>query len=286
MTKYLSRGAALLLALAAPAQAADPPAWSRPTAPFHVVGPIWYVGTKGLASWLIRTSAGAILIDGTLERNVPAIERNIRSLGVPLSSVKLLLNSHAHFDHAGGLARLKRDTGARLLASAADRSALESGIPPSETSYGVVRFPPVKVDESVRAADFEPGSVKLGEVSLTPKLTSGHTPGCTTWWMTVKEQGRDLRVIFPCSLSVAGNKLVGNRGYPGIVDDYRRSFWRLRRFNADVVLPAHPEQVDLLARAARARRGERDAFLMPGLLQRMVTDAEMDFETALRAEQL
>ena len=102
-----------LAALAAAAPTPDPPSWTQPIAPFHIVGPIWYVGTKGLAAYLIRTDDGAILLDGTLAPNVPAIERNIAAVGVPLRSVKLLLNSHAHFDHAAGLAALKRDTGAR-----------------------------------------------------------------------------------------------------------------------------------------------------------------------------
>ncbi|MFS0735624.1 subclass B3 metallo-beta-lactamase [Sphingomonas sp. 1P06PA] len=272
----------LLLALfAGPALAQDPPAWTRPTAPFRVVGPIHYVGTEGLAAYLIETSRGLILIDGTMEENVPAIERSIAALGFRLKDVKLLLNSHAHFDHAAGLAKLKADSGAALLASPRDRPALESGRPIGETSYGEVRFPAVKVDRVL--ADGRP--VRLGDVTLIPTFTPGHTTGCTTWSMKIRDGGRLLDVVFPCSITVAGNRLVGNRGYPGIVANFHASFRKLARMHADVVLPAHPEAADMLGRKARRDAGDRDAMLMPGLLPKLVRDAEAAFEVALAKEQ-
>lgn len=172
--------ALLVAALAIPASAQrDPPAWSRAIPPMPLLGPILYVGTEGLAAYLIRTDAGAIVIDGTLAENVPGIERNIVASGVPLTNVKLLLNSHAHFDHAAGLARLKTDTGARLAAGTADCRALETGVPPGETSYGVIRFPAVKVDRPVRDGE----RLRLGGVTLTAIATPGHTPGNTSWLM-------------------------------------------------------------------------------------------------------
>lgn len=270
--------ALIALLVAGSAQAAsDPPAWTRPIAPFHVVGPIYYVGTEGLAAYLVKTRAGLILLDGTMEENVPAIETNIRALGYDIHAVKLLLNSHAHFDHAAGLAALKRDTGATLLASAADRPALESGVPPSETSYGVIRFPPVNVDHTL--VDRRP--VRLGEIAMTPILTPGHTPGCTSWATQVQDGARTLRIFFPCSITVAGNRLIGNKGYPGIVADFRRSFARLRKQRADVVLPAHPETADVLGRAKRRDAGEADAFVDPALLPKMVREAEAQFDAEL-----
>lgn len=277
----MKRIAPLLALLATPALAKDPPAWTRPTAPFRIVGPIHYVGTEGLAAYLIETSRGLILIDGTMEDNVPAIERNIAALGFRLKDVKLLLNSHAHFDHAAGLVKLKAASGAKLLASPRDRPALESGRPIGETSYGEIRFPAVRVDRAL--TDGRP--VRLGEVTLTPTFTPGHTTGCTTWSMKVRDGGRPLDVVFPCSITVAGNRLVGNRGYPGIVGDFRASFRKLATMHADVVLPAHPEAADILGRKARRDAGERDAMLMPGLLQKMVRDAETAFEATLAKEQ-
>jgi metallo-beta-lactamase class B len=274
-----------LLALAAlaatPAATPHAPDWTRRTAPFHVAGPIWYVGTRGLAAYLIRTPAGAILLDGTLAQNVPAIERSIAATGVPLRSVRILLNSHAHFDHAAGLARLKRDTGAAMMAMDADVGALDSGTPPSTVDYGVMRFPPVKVDRVLHDGD----TVRLGGVVMTALRTPGHTPGCTSWTMPVTQGGRTLRVIFPCSLTVAGNRLVGNRGYPGIVGDFRGTFARLARVRADIVLPAHPDIADVLGRADRVRAGQRDAFVDPALLGRIVADARTAFDTEWRRRQ-
>lgn len=255
----------------------SPQEWTRPTEPFHVVGPIDYVGTEGIGVYLIRTDAGAIVIDAGPAEAAPIVERNIVKLGLKLSDVKILLATHAHWDHVAGLTELKRDTGARLLASAGDRGALERGTPPSETNYGVVKFAPVKVDGPV--VDGRP--VRLGDVALTPVLTPGHTPGCTSWTMQVKDRGRPLTVLFPCSISVAGNKLVGNKGYPGIVADYRKSFARLRGMKADVVLPAHPELADVLERARRRKAGDETAFIDPTALPKMVTEFSAAFDQEL-----
>ncbi len=256
---------------------AMPENWTQPIAPFHIVGNIYYVGTAGLAAYLFTSPNGLILLDGTLRENADQIEHNIATLGYRLGDVKILLNSHAHYDHAGGLRQLKQDTGAQLLASAGDRGALESGAPPSDTSYGLLPIPPVKVDRTL--VDGEP--VRLGTILLIPLITPGHTPGCTSWATTAFENGMPLRVLIPCSLTVAGNKLVGNKGYPGIVADFRRSFRRFRQIDADIVLPVHPELTDVLGRARRAAGGTPDAFLMPGVLARMVADAEKAFDTEL-----
>ncbi|HEX8388239.1 MAG TPA: subclass B3 metallo-beta-lactamase [Sphingomonas sp.] len=292
MTKRFAIGTALLAtALAMPASAQlDPPSWKRPTAAFRVVGPIWYVGTEGLSAYLIETRAGAILIDGTLEENVPAITRNIAAAGVRMRDVKLLLNSHAHFDHAAGLAGLKAAArkdggGARLVAGAADRAALDSGVPPGEVSYGVIRFPAARVDRAVRDGE----QVRLGEVTLTAVATPGHTPGNTTWTMQVRDPavagGRPLRVVFAGSLNVAGNRLVGNRRYPRIVADFRRSIARLATLKADVVLPGHPEAADVLGRGRRVAAGERDAFVAPELLGASVAASAKAFEAELAKQE-
>lgn len=273
-------GGTLAALLAMPAQAQEHPEWTRPYAPFRIVGPIHYVGTEGIAVYLITTKAGLILLDGGPKEAAPIVERNIAALGYKLKDVKVLLATHAHWDHIAALAALKRDTGARLLASAADRQALETGVPPSEMEYGVSKFPAVKVDGVL--ADGVP--VRLGEVAMTPVLTPGHTAGCTSWTITVKEQGRPLNVLFPCSLTVAGNRLFGNKGYPGIVADFRKSFARLRTVKADVVLPGHPEFGDVLERARRRDAGEANAFVAPDLLPRLVATSEAAFKTELKAQ--
>lgn len=273
--------AVVLIALtAATASVPNPAAWREPAAPFHVIGPIYDVGTKGLAAYLIRTKDGAILLDGTLAENVPAIERNIAALGVPLRSVKFLLNSHAHFDHAGGLAALKRDTGATVAAMDADASALRSGVAPSDVDYGVVPFPRVAVDRVLHDGD----TVRLGGVTMTALKTAGHTPGCTSWAMPVRDGARTLRVMFACSLTIGGNRLIHNRGYPGIVGDYRRSFARLAGTQADVVLTAHPEVSQMADRRARADAGDSDGWVDRTQLERMVAMARAAFDEELAAQ--
>ncbi len=271
--------AALLAGGAAPK--GSPPEWTRATKPFHVVGPIYYVGTEGIAVYLVRTDAGLILLDGGLEENAPLVERSITALGFRLHDVKLMIATHAHSDHAGALAQLKRDTGSTFESSAADRQAYETGTPPSENSYGVMRFPPVKVDRVL--VDGRP--VRLGGVAMTPVLTPGHTPGCTSWTMRVTDTGRALDVVFPCSITVAGNKLVGNKGYPGIVADFRRTFARMRQIHADVVLPAHSERADVLGRAQRRDAGDAAAFIAPEVLPHFVDEAQAAFETELRKQE-
>lgn len=278
MRKWIIAALAGLVASAAPA--ASPAEWSRPQKPFRIVGPIHYVGTEGIAVYLIKTSRGLILLDGGVQEAVPIVEGNIARLGFRLQDVKIILATHAHWDHVAGLATLKRDTGARLLASAGDRIALETGTPPSDTDYGVVKFAPVKVDAVVRDGE----AVRLGDVAMTPVLTPGHTPGCTSWTLQVRENGRPLQVMFPCSLTVAGNRLVGNKGYPGIVGDFRSSFAKLRPMRADVVLPAHPEFADVIGRARRRDAGEVNAFIAPNVLPTLVAQSEEDFDEELRKQ--
>ncbi|RDE05511.1 subclass B3 metallo-beta-lactamase [Sphingomonas aracearum] len=260
---------------AAPALAQDPPAWTRPIAPFHIVGPVWYVGTEGLGSYAIRTRAGVILIDGTMAENVPAILANLRRIGVRPRDVKLMLSSHAHADHAAGDAALQRATGAPVLAGTGDVEALRTGMPPGETSYPAVRFPAVPRVRPLRDGQV----VRLGGARLTAVATPGHTPGCLTWTMRVEEEGRPLDLVFPCSLTVAGNRLVGNRRYPGIVEDFRKSFDRVDALHADVVLPMHPEFAEVM------ERRQRGDWVAPGLLQRMVADARRAFARDLAAQQ-
>ncbi len=273
----------MLIAVAAalPALAQDPPEWSEPVKPFRIAGNVHYVGTKGLAAYLITTRDGAILLDTTLAQNAGQIERNIESLGVPLREVKLLLSDHAHADHVGAMAQLKRDTGARVLASEGDRWALENGRNQGDNNYGVMPFDPIPVDEVIRDGQ----TVRLGEVELTAHLTPGHTRGCTSWSMTVDDHGTPRQVLFLCSITVAGNTLVGNRTYPGIADDYRATFAKLAAMRADIVLTSHPEMSDVLERAARRDAGEAGAFVEPTLLPALVKDFSAAFEKALKEQE-
>jgi len=252
-----------------------PPNWTQPTPPFHVVGPIWYVGSAGLASYLIKTRDGALLIDGTMAENVPGILRNLATLGVRPHQLRMLLVTHAHFDHVAGDAAMVAVTGAKVIAGARDVPALESGIAPGEVDYAPIGFAPVHVARAMRDGD----TLRFGGLTLHAVATPGHTPGCTSWTMRLAHRGRSLDVVFACSLTTGRNILVGNRSYPGIVDDYRHSFARVAALPADVVLPSHPEIADVMAHKRDGR------WIQPGLLKRIVEKSVQDFETELARQQ-
>lgn len=279
MRKMMRRVLATVVATTCLASAAmaDNAVWSQPTRPFRVVGNIYYVGTKGLSAYLITSGKEAILLDGTLKDTASLVEDNIAALGFKLSDVKIIVTSHAHYDHVAGVAQIKRDSGASLYAIAADRWALENGLHDGETTYRRGTFPPVKVDHVLADGDV----VTLGDIRVKATLTPGHTPGCTTWSTSATEAGRVLEVVFPCSVTVAGNKLFGNRRYPGIVADFNASFDRLAAMKADVVLPAHPEFADVLGRAARRDAGNKDAFVDPDLLGQIVEKSRAAFKKEL-----
>ncbi len=276
---------ALALLAASPAAAEQNPAWRQPAEPFRVIGSIYYVGSEGIASWLIATPQGHILIDGGVPEYAATIEANIKTLGFKLSDVKVLLNSHAHYDHAGGLAHLKADTHAKLLASAGDKPLLEKGVYPGQEDDKSLSFPPVRVDMVV--ADGQP--VSLGAVTLTSHLTPGHTPGCTTWTMRVVENNKPYDVLFLCSMTVAGNKLVGKPTYPNIVADYRRTFEAASALKADVFLAPHAESYGFVQKraallAARKAGSEANPFVDPTLLAKIVAASKADFEVHLKAQ--
>jgi len=255
---------------------ASPALWSQTVKPFHIAGPVWYVGTRGLAVYAIVGREGTILLSGPMAGEAGQVERNLATIGVRPRQVKWILNSHAHFDHAAAFAQLRRWSGAKLVASAGDASALRRGRHEAENDNGFTRFPPVPVDRVVRDGE----QVRTGNIAITAMLTPGHTAGCTTWTLPIVEGSRTLRVVFPCSITVAGNHLYGNRAYPTIDADYRRSFARMGQLHADIVLPMHPELTDVLERAARRDAGDADAFIDPSALPRIVAEARADYAAA------
>ncbi len=277
----------LILALAAtlPAWAAGSPAsWSAPTPPFKIAENLYYVGTEGISVFLITTPKGHIVIDGAMPGSDRTIEASIRALGFKISDVKILLNTHAHFDHAAGLAGLKRDTGARMIASAADRKALETGTYPGFEEVKALDFEPVKVDQVIRDGE----KVSLGGMVLTAHITPGHTAGCTTWTFPVKADGKVRQALLYCSTSVALNRLVNKkRGpqYPGIVTAYQQTFARLKTMKADILLAPHNEQFDLDAKRVRLKAGGPNPFIDPSELARTVAASEADFKGDLARQQ-
>lgn len=276
--------AALILAVVASpltALAAGDPAWSAPHAPYRVAGNIYYVGTAGIGVYLIATTKGAILLDASTEEGAGVVEANIQALGFKLSDVKYLIETHAHVDHIGGMARLKRDTGATFIAAAADRHALESGRHDIDNEYGGWTFPPVKIDRTITDGQ----RLTVGGTTLTAHLTPGHTRGDTAWTTDISDNGVIRRVLFYGSTTTAGNVLVGNRSYPNIVADYRLSFRRLKALTADILLANHPEFADLEAKYQAQLKGKADAFVDPQALPKLVARSEADFETELKRQQ-
>ncbi|USQ97617.1 CAU/MBL1b family subclass B3 metallo-beta-lactamase [Caulobacter sp. RL271] len=279
----ISLAFALTATMAPAAQADDNANWMRPIKPYRVVGNIYYVGSEGLSAWLITSSEGHIVLDsGPSAAGGKLIERNIATLGFQLADVKVLINTHAHYDHAGGLAQLKADIPtAKLWISRGDEPAIEQGHHIGDNENGPTPMQPVKVDKT-----FGDGQkLKVGETTLIAHLTPGHTIGCTTWTTAVVEKGWPLSVTFPCSLSVAGNVLVGNKQHRNIVADYRESFIKMRAIPTDVLLPSHEEQGDLLAKRQKMLRGDPNAFIDPAELGRYVDGYEAAFNKALTGQQ-
>ncbi len=258
---------------------ADDPSWSAPHAPYQITDNIYAVGTEGIGVYLITTPKGHILLDAATEQGANVVEANIKSLGFKLKDIKYLLENHAHSDHVGGLAQLKKSTGATIVASQGDRYSLEHGTLDSETNWED-KFTPVKVDKII--ADGE--KISLGGVQLQAVLTPGHTKGCTSWFMESPDKGSTRKVAFIGSLTTAGNKLVNNKIYPQIADDFRNTFVRLKTKNADVLLIGHPDLADLEEKNIAKKNGKADAFVDPTLLPRFVTRFEAAFEDALKTQ--
>jgi metallo-beta-lactamase class B len=251
--------------------------WTTPFEPFHLIGNIYYVGTDGIAVYIIKTSQGLILMDTALPQSTGMIKDNIAKLGFKVGDIKYILNSHAHFDHTGGFAEIRKETGAQLVAGERDKPLLEGGYYPGDEQDADLAFPPVKVDRAVKEGD----KVTLGDTTLTAHSTPGHTPGCTSWEMTVKDDGQDRDVLFFCSGTVALNRLVGHPTYPGIVDDYRSTFAKARAMKVDVLLGPHPEVYRMQAKRAAMKDGAPNPFVKPGELATYAADLEQDFEKKL-----
>lgn len=261
----------------------DSAAMNQPLAPFKIIGNLYYVGASDIASYLIVTPQGLILLDGGFAETAPQIEANIRALGFRPGDVKILLNSHAHFDHAGGLAALKRLSHASFEASTEDAALIARG--GKDDFFFGDRHPyePVQADRLLKDGD----QVALGGVTMTAHVTAGHTKGCTSWSMQVPEGGRPYNVVFVCSLSVLpGYRLVDNPQYPDIAQDYARSFAILKSLPCDVFLGAHGQFFGLQDKVARLKRHEPgNPFVDPDGYRRYLGEAEAAFTRTLTRQQ-
>jgi metallo-beta-lactamase class B len=273
------------MALAGCAFAQANRAWTEPFPPFHLAANLYYVGSKGLASYLITTAQGNILINSDLEANVPMIEASIDKLGFKFKDTRILLISHAHWDHDAGSALIKEMTGASYMVMDADVPVVESG-GKSDFHYGkdpAMLYRPTKVDRVLHDGD----EVKLGGTALVAHLTPGHTKGCTTWTMQVTEGGKTYNVVIVGSPNVnPGYKLVNNTAYPQIAEDYQRMWRVLKSLPCDIFLGAHGNYFGLEAKYARMTNSGGNPFVDPDGYEKFVAQKEQEFRAELAKQKL
>lgn len=254
--------------------------WIEPFPPFKIAGNLYYVGSKGLANYLITTPQGHILINSDLEENVPLVRASVEKLGFKFTDIKILLISHAHWDHNAASDTIKRLTGAKYMVMDADVSVVESG-GRTDFQYGNVAtflYTPTKVDRVLHDGD----EVKLGDAILAAHLTPGHTKGCTTWTMKVKEAGKTYDVVVVGSPNVnEGYRLVDNTAYPQIAADYEKMFRVLKSLPCDIFLGAHGGYYGLEKKYARLKQESVAAFVDPEGYKEYVAEKEQAFKTEL-----
>ena len=277
-----------LLATLLPASgslAQSSPDWTEPFPPFCIAGNLYYVGSKGLANFLITTPQGNILINSDLEANVPMIEASIEKLGFRFKDTRILLISHAHFDHDAGSAKIKAMTGASYMVMDADVPVVESG-GKLDFQYGNradFLYQPTKVDRVLHDGD----EVTLGGTVLVAHLTPGHTKGCTTWTMKLTDGGKTYHVVIVGSPYVnPGYKLIHNQKYPLIAEDYERMWRVLKSMPCDIFLGAHGSYFGLEEKFMRVKDGSENPFLDPGGYEKFIAQAEQDFRMELAKQQL
>jgi len=250
-------------------------AWNQTQPPFRIFGNAWYVGVRGLSAVLLTSKEGHVLIDGDLPESAPKIGASIRALGFRPEDVKLILDSHPHYDHAGGIAELARLSGARVLASRRGAAVIRQGRSgPDDPQYGILlRFPPWP-----QTGTFEDGEVlHVGPIAVTAHLTAGHTPGGASYTFSACEQARCLNVVYADSLnpvSAAGFRFTGSADYPDALADFERSFAVLSTVPCDILVTAHPDASGFWERYDRREKGgAQDSFVDPAACKRYVETA-------------
>ena len=248
-----------------------------------MIGNIYYVGSRGLASYLITTPAGNILINSNLETSIPLIRESIEKLGFRFDDVKILLISHAHFDHDAGSAEIIKLTGAKYMVMDADVSVVESG-GKSDFQYGndaTLLYPVAKVDRVLHDGD----EVKLGDTKLTAHKTAGHTRGCTTWTLKVNDAGKTYDVVIVGSPNVnPGYQLVNNARYPEIADDYAHGLHLLKSLPCDVFLGAHGSYYGMESKYAKLKAGGTNPYIDSEGYRNYLADRELAFLSELKKQ--
>jgi metallo-beta-lactamase class B len=254
--------------------------WNEPFPPHRVIGNVYFVGTRGLASYLITTPEGSILVNSSLESSVAMIRASVEKLGFKFNDIKILVISHAHFDHCAGSFLVKELTGAKYMVMEPDVQEIENG-GKGNFQYGETPsalFKPVKVDRVLHDGD----EVKLGGTVLVAHLTPGHTKGCTTWTMKVRDGGKTYDVVIVGSPNVnAGYKLVNNALYPQIASEYERMFRVLKSLPCDVFLGAHGNYYGMEAKFAKVGKTDGNPFIDSDGYRKYVDERERTFRAEL-----
>ena len=260
--------------------------WTIPLAPFQIADNLYYVGSKDLGSYLVVTPAGNIQINSNLESSPALIRESVQQLGFRFEDIKILLISHAHFDHDAGSAEIKRLTGAQYMVMDADVPAVESG-GAKDFHYPNDTYPAAHVDRVLHDGD----EVKLGNAVLVAHKTAGHTRGCTTWTLRAGIGGRLRDVVIVGSWNVnSGYRLVDRPGkpasYPGIAADYAHGFAVLKKLPCDVFLGAHGQYFDMLNKLARIKAGAgEEVWIDPAGYRAAVAEREQAFTAELARQQ-
>lgn len=257
-----------------PSKCANCATWNTPQQPFRIYGNTYYVGTHGLSSILVTSSTGHVLIDGALPTSAPLIIANIRALGFRVEDVKLILNSHAHFDHAGGIAALQAASGARVAASAWSAGVLERGqSDDKDPQFGIANpFPGVARVEVITDGT----EMHVGSLALTAHATRGHTPGGTSWTWRSCEASRCVNLLYADSqtpVSADGFLFTHNATYPNAIADFEHGLATLETLPCDVLLTPHPDASSLFERVAKRDAGADSALVNPALCRTFVTNA-------------
>jgi metallo-beta-lactamase class B len=267
-----------------PAACADCAEWNRPQTPFRVFGNTYYVGPAGLSSILVASDDGLILLDAGLPQSAALIAQNIASLGFDLTDLRLILTSHTHFDHVGGVASIARATGARVLASAPSSEALRAGHPNADDPQYATpnnRFPPVR--EVSVVVDKE--AIRIGNVVLTAHLTPGHTPGSTTWTWQSCEGVRCLNVVYADSLTAVAADGFRFSDAPDRVEGFRASIERVATLPCDILLTPHPGFIRMEAKLEAWRaRPEENPFIGQGACAAFASGARSRLEARVASE--
>lgn len=296
MLKFIMKLVKILLTLAVAAgsvQAHDAPVncedcaqWNKPVKPFNIYGNTWYVGVAGLSSILVTSPQGHILLDGGLPQSAPIIEANIKALGFQMKDVKLIVNSHAHWDHAGGIAALQHASGATVAASASGAQVLQSGTKGTDDPQYQAK-PVVHVAKIAKVQTVQEGeTLKVGSIGVTAHMTPGHTPGSTTWSWTSCEDQRCLDVVYADSLSAIASgdfRFTGNGKTPDISASFAASIAKVATLKCDIIISVHPDLTDVMEKAT-ARTKDSNPFIDANACREYATIASQRLAERLARE--